>query len=325
MNRTFSKRRIVLTAALAVLAIIYIVQVWSSSRTGIKIVKTEGEPSEITITKGMDSENEIHLVKDSSGNWTLGSKKYPADENTVSAIINSLKEIKILGTAASLSGDGSRYGLDDASKIIVTASDSSKTLITLVVGKNTSTGNQSYVQLDGKNTVLLANKALHSLFDTNENAIRSRRVYSLSPAEISSVKVSGKNGSFTVKKENASQNAAGDENAPLPTTWLLEKTESYADEKISSEKVSAWVSTISSVNVAAWADEVYPGKKEDEPIAEITLLAGGKEYSLSIVYEEEISETESKYLCESNQTPYRFYISAYTAGNVKKTLKDLAD
>ncbi|MBQ2571189.1 MAG: hypothetical protein II579_01835, partial [Treponema sp.] len=63
MNKTFSKRRIVLIAALAVLVLIYIFQVWSSSRTGIKIVKTETEPSEIVITKGMDSENEIHLVK----------------------------------------------------------------------------------------------------------------------------------------------------------------------------------------------------------------------------------------------------------------------
>ncbi|MBQ2207130.1 MAG: hypothetical protein II413_07970, partial [Treponema sp.] len=115
MNKTFSKRRIVLIAALAVLVLIYIFQVWSSSRTGIKIVKTESEPSEIVITKGMDSENEIHLVKCADGEWTLGSKKYPADENSVYSILSAVKEIKVLGTASSLSGDGSRYGLDDAS------------------------------------------------------------------------------------------------------------------------------------------------------------------------------------------------------------------
>ncbi|MBQ5451167.1 MAG: DUF4340 domain-containing protein, partial [Treponema sp.] len=213
MNKTFSKRRIVLIAALAVLVLIYIFQVWSSSRTGIKIVKTETEPSEIVITKGMDSENEIHLVKGADGEWTLGSKKYPADENSVYSILSAVKEIKVLGTASSLSGDGSRYGLDDASKITVTAMDSGKALLTLAVGKNTSTGNQSYIQLDGKNTVLLANNALHSLFDTNEDALRSKKVYALSSSEISSVSLSGKDGSFTVKKETLP--SSGDENSPV--------------------------------------------------------------------------------------------------------------
>ena len=229
MNKTFSKRRIVLIAALAVLVLIYIFQVWSSSRTGIKIVKTESEPSEIVITKGMDSENEIHLVKGADGEWTLGSKKYPADENSVYSILSAVKEIKVLGTASSLSGDGSRYGLDDASKITVTAMDSGKDLLTLAVGKNTSTGNQSYIQLDGKNTVLLANKALHSLFDTTENALRSKKVYALSPSEISSVSLSGKDGSFTVKKESLP--SSDDENSPAATVWRLEKYEGFGEEK----------------------------------------------------------------------------------------------
>ncbi len=323
MNKTFSKRRIVLIAALAVLVLIYGFQVWSSSRTGIKIVKTEAEPSEIIITKGMDSENEIHLVKTGDSEWTLGSKKYPADENSVYSILSAVKEIKILGTASSLSGDGSRYGLDDASKITVTAMDSGKTLLTLAVGKNTSTGNQSYIQLDGKNTVLLANKALHTLFDTSENTLRSKKVYALSPSEISSVTVSGKDGSFTVKKETLP--SSGDENSPAATAWRLEKYEGFGEEKISSEKVSAWLNTISAVSVSAWSDQPYSGKKDDALVAELSLVADGKDYTLQIVSEEKISETETKYLCESNQTPYRFYISAYTAGNVKKTLKDLAD
>lgn len=323
MNKTFSKRRIVLIAALAVLVLIYIFQVWSSSRTGIKIVKTESEPSEIVITKGMDSENEIHLVKGADGEWTLGSKKYPADENSVYSILSAVKEIKVLGTASSLSGDGSRYGLDDASKITVTAMDSGKALLTLAVGKNTSTGNQSYIQLDGKNTVLLANKALHTLFDTSENTLRSKKVYALSPSEISSVSVSGKDGSFTVKKETLP--SSGDENSPAATAWRLEKYEGFGEEKLSSEKVSAWVNTISAVNVSAWSDQPYSGKKDDALVAELSLVADGKDYTLQIVSEEKISENETKYLCESNQTPYRFYISAYAAGNVKKSLKDLAD
>ena len=323
MNKTFSKRRIVLIAALAVLVLIYGFQVWSSSRTGIKIVKTEAEPSEIIITKGMDSENEIHLVKTGDSEWTLGSKKYPADENSVYSILSAVKEIKILGTASSLSGDGSRYGLDDASKITVTAMDSGKTLLTLAVGKNTSTGNQSYIQLDGKNTVLLANKALHTLFDTSENTLRSKKVYALSPSEISSVTVSGKDGSFTVKKETLP--SSGDENSPAATAWRLEKYEGFGEEKISSEKVSAWLNTISAVSVSAWTDQPYSGKKADDLVAELSLVADGKDYTLQIVSEEKISENETKYLCESNQTPYRFYISAYAAGNVKKSLKDLAD
>ncbi|MBO4385640.1 MAG: DUF4340 domain-containing protein [Treponema sp.] len=323
MNKTFSKRRIVLIAALAVLVLIYGFQVWSSSRTGIKIVKTEAEPSEIIITKGMDSENEIHLVKTGDSEWTLGSKKYPADENSVYSILSAVKEIKILGTASSLSGDGSRYGLDDASKITVTAMDSGKTLLTLAVGKNTSTGNQSYIQLDGKNTVLLANKALHTLFDTSENTLRSKKVYALSPSEISSVTVSGKDGSFTVKKETLP--SSGDENSPAATAWRLEKYEGFGEEKISSEKVSAWLNTISAVSVSAWSDQPYSGKKDDALVAELSLVADGKDYTLQIVSEEKISENETKYLCESNQTPYRFYISAYAAGNVKKSLKDLAD
>ncbi|MBQ2481987.1 MAG: hypothetical protein II516_12180, partial [Treponema sp.] len=83
--------------------------------------------------------------------------------------------------------------------------------------------------------------------------------------------------------------------------------------------------TISAVSVSAWSDQPYSGKKDDALVAELSLVADGKDYSLQIVSEEKISENETKYLCESNQTPYRFYISAYAAGNVKKSLKDLAD
>ena len=324
MNKAFSKRRIVLLISLTVLVLIYIAQLWSSSRTGVKIIRTEGEPSKIVITQGMDTEGEIQVEKSADGNWTLGSKKYIADENSVSSIINAIKEIKILGTAAALSGDGSRYGLDDASKITVEIFDGEKSLRSAVIGKNTSTGNQSYIQLDGKNTILLANKALHSIFDTSEDALRSKKVFSLSPKEISSVMVTGESGTFSVKKESPASSEQTEEDAPLATVWLLEKADNYDGEKISSEKVSAWVNSLSSINAASWADEETSASTSAN-LAEITITAQGKDYTVQLISEEKISEAETKYLCKSNQSPYLFYIPAYTAGNIKKQLKDLFD
>lgn len=321
MKKTFSKRTITLIALTAVLALIYILQIIATSKTGVKTIKTEIDSEEITITKGMNSLEEIHLVKTSENQWVVGENQYPAESSTVSGFERSLKEIKLLGAVSSVTNNAERYGLDDGHKITVSSYANKKVLHTISIGKNTSTGNQCYVQLDGKNTIYLASGALHSTFDATTDSVRSKNVYSLPSSEISSVTVKTKDGLYTLQKETKDST----DDTPAKVSWNLTENTTGTNVSVSSEKVSSWLNSVSSVNVSSWDKNSSGYKKDADAVATLSVKSSSDEIEIQILEQEEVSESETKYLCASNKSKYNFYVSKYTASNINKNLEELAD
>jgi len=159
-----SKKRSVLLYAIAVLAIIWIIQLVENSKSGVELLKLKTPATTFVIQQpGVD---DITLTlkdsvpadsKDPDGKqveeWTINNDKI-AGESHITTLKNVMESIKVLGTVSS-SNDIERYELDDTHAITIIAKDGDKTLRTLVLGKKSTTGSQTYAQIDGSSDIVV--------------------------------------------------------------------------------------------------------------------------------------------------------------------------
>ena len=326
-------RKIVLLALIGVLLAIYILQLVLGGRNHIQTLSLEETPDAIVIQGGADAAGALRLVS-RDGQWFAGEQEYPADQDVVSGMLDALGALRLLGTVSgNADGDLERYGLEGGG-ITVTASREGKTLRTLFVGRNTSTGSQSYVRVDGASAVYLAAGALHTTFAATLDSVRSKRVYTLDADEVSRVSVVSPEGSFSFTRNAVAavpQETQDDGTvtvAPAPqNVWQLSSGDaSYADASPDDAKVSAWVRTLASLSASTWlADGAQPPSASPE--ATVTIEAGGKSYRVSVYAAagadgEEADEVE-EYVAASSESPYLFTVQPYVRLRFCKPLGDL--
>ncbi len=171
-------RKIALLSAIAVLLVVYILQVSVLGRTKVKTVFTAEEIDSVEISKNgghilsLKKENEKWLVED-----------FAAMENRANRIVNSVNEIKILSTVSYDLGDLERYGLNDENAVKVVASSGGKVMRTLYVGKDSVAGGQCYVMLDGEKKIYLAQGSLKSTFEVSADDLKEKAQQEDSQAE----------------------------------------------------------------------------------------------------------------------------------------------
>nr|WP_318716028.1 DUF4340 domain-containing protein [uncultured Treponema sp.] len=165
MNKLYT-RKIVLLSVIAALLAVYIVQLAFSGKNKVKVITVEDNIDLVMIDNG----GEKLTISKNGDNWFVGDTKLPCQLNRANGIVNAINEIKVLGNVASGSAaDYERYGFDNG--IIVEAFSGEKLVRSLVVGKNTATGSQCYVRMDGKSTVCLVQGALRSTFEATADDI----------------------------------------------------------------------------------------------------------------------------------------------------------
>lgn len=345
MNKTMT-RKVLLLSLIAVFLCIYILQLVFNGRSKIKDVTLEATPDSILIVKGKDPANESNSVRLTYENssWNVGEKKYPADSATATKMSDGIKTIKLLGIITRNAGVAAeKYGLDDASKLVVTGFKEGKSVRTITVGKDTTAGGQCYVQIDGKDTVYLADGSLHDTYGATIDAIRSKDVYAVTADDIVSVRVTTAEGTYAVQKnvpkadlttagsdskkadkakDTKAKDTKADEAAPAeqPKWTLTENTTALTAAAPDEEKVASWAKSLSSLKVSSWAaeNETLPA---ETPTATVSLAAAGKEYTVTIY---KIDGDDPRYICSANTTPYLFYVTKYSAEKFTKALSDLA-
>lgn len=295
-------RKIFLLSAIALLAVIFVIQCIFAGRSPVKEwnLKESVDSIEITSSKGS-----VKLVKEGE-NWFVGDKKYPADSDDAEDLAEALTSIKTLGVLTRSTADESRYGLDENTKITVKGSKDGKILRTLYVGKDSSTGSQSYIKIGDSSEILLASDSYHDLFTTDTEALRDCKIFSVKAEEISNVSVEAETGSFNVAK-------SGD-----PAVWTFVPADSNGD----SEKIATWVKTLNTLTADSFAPETTAFPTEN--LEKITLTAGDKQ--ITVKFAKAISENpdaEEKYICSSSESDYLFYVSNYIYKKFIKNVKAL--
>ena len=143
-----SKRKIILLTACVLLLGIYIAQLASSLRSSVKNKTLGADPDKLTIE---NASAVIELAKSDDG-WTVGERRYKADTNAADALVNAVKNIRVLDTVAQAGNDtiDEHYEIDKANAIVVKAYKGNKLMHTLTIGKTSSTAHRSEERRVGK-------------------------------------------------------------------------------------------------------------------------------------------------------------------------------
>lgn len=325
MNRTAVKKSVLFILAI-VLLIVFVLQVSISGRTKISVLSVKKDIDTITIEKKSDL---VRLEK-IDGKWKVSSNDDPqflcdVAEYSVNSIVDSITSLRLLGTVSS--GGASRvqrYGLDSDSKIYVNAYGKGKVLRSIAVGKNSSSGNKCYIQVDGKKSVVIADTSLHTIFDKTLPSLREKNLYNISSDSISSVSIKKSGVEFEillslVEMKDETESSGIQININPMTEWTVAKhPEGMEDAVLNQGAVGTWIADLASVDVSQWCEkDVTLPEKEPDIVANIAV--GGMMYSIDMY----LDEQEDKYLCSTNRTKGLFYISKANAESIAKNLDDL--
>ncbi|MGI5096947.1 DUF4340 domain-containing protein [Treponema socranskii] len=297
-----SKRKIILLTACVLLFGIYIAQLASSLRSSVKNKTLGADPDKLTIE---NASAVIELAKSDDG-WTVGERRYKADTNIVDALVNAVKNIRVLDTVAQAGNDtvDERYEIDKTNAIVVKAYKGNELVRTLTIGKASSTGSQSYLTLDGKKDICLVSGTLRDTFKKDVAALRSKVVYAVDTSDLTAVSESMGSTVLSIVK-------SGD-----PAAW----TATGSTVGVDAEKAANWAASLTRLNADSWLDDDFVLPAASESVTVIT--AGGKAITVS-VYKEGDGD-EAKYYGTCSETPYKFSLSRYSAGKYLKTAADIS-
>ena len=297
-----SKRKIILLTACVLLLGIYIAQLASSLRSSVKNKTLGADPDKLIIE---NASAVIELAKSDDG-WTVGERRYKADTNAADALVNAVKNIRVLDTVAQAGSDAvdERYEIDKTNAIVVKAYKGNELVRTLTIGKASSTGSQSYLTLDGKKDIYLVSGTLRDTFKKDVAALRSKSVYTVDSNDLTAVSESMGSTVLSIVK-------SGD-----PAAW----TASGGAASVDAEKAASWAASLAVLNADSWLDDDFILPAANESVTVIT--AGDKAITVS-VYKEGDGE-EAKYYGTCSETPYKFSLSRYSAGKYLKTAADMA-
>ncbi len=160
----------ILLISIAVLAVIYALQLAFMNRSTAKTFKLKDKITSLTIEKG----DETILLTLEGGLWYVGKDKLAAEDEKVVELINAVSNIKTLQTVSRSNADAEleRYGLADVTTMNVTAKKDDKTVRTIKIGKNAAGSISTYIQLDGSSETMLATGSLRSKFDVKEESLK---------------------------------------------------------------------------------------------------------------------------------------------------------
>jgi hypothetical protein len=328
-----TKQKTILFSAIAVLLLVYIFQVCLSFEKTTTEISIKDKPDFISL----EYSGNITAIKNNGTQWLTEKNQYPIGNANVNTIMAPLENLKILEKVSTIKSESalSRFGLSNPLVIKATLKNTplktltkgksikgaSKKLSAILIGKPSSTGNQTYIKFEGNNDVYLASGDFSALLSMTEESLRDKNVISVKKDEIVSLQVMNSDGMWALEKTGENEKAS----------WAVKNVVGISQTaELDSEKLEAYLGEISTIAASGFAsdDVKLPITSETE----IIFNAGLKTIKLT-VYKIENSSTqmgrlaktdEVQYLCTSSETPYKFYIPSYKAQSLKKSLADLS-
>ena len=146
----FSKRTKILAGVAAVLAVICVAQFFLGLKSPQKTFKVKGEPDYISV----ENSGSALVLQRNGSDWFCGAQKL--DKAKMDSLVKSLSVVKTLNVASRSDSAATleRYGLDQA--ISIQAKMGAKDFQKILVGKESVSGSQAYVKVNGKKEIYLA-------------------------------------------------------------------------------------------------------------------------------------------------------------------------
>ncbi|GAB6094886.1 hypothetical protein JCM14469_11380 [Desulfatiferula olefinivorans] len=275
-----------------------------------------------TVTRIELNRGEATLVLEKNGNdWVVGPSKLPAMATLAGAMVTAVRDLT-LTALVSESKSYTRYDLDEAHRIRVTAFADGKAVRTFDVGKVAGSFNHTFVKIDGDHRVYHAAENIKTVFDKTENALLDKKVLAFDSTTVNGLTV--KDGDISLALERKRDTVPVDvtsednteENAPSPPpaeTWV----DASGSEK-DTDKVTALISLISRVTCESYV----PEKAKDAwagPVIEITVSAD-RLYTLSVFPP---ADETSSFPAVSSESAFSFLIPRAKVDDIRKKIGDI--
>jgi hypothetical protein len=300
-------RKLILIIADAVLLAICIIQGVLAGRDGVVNFNCSNDIDELVFELPAES---FTLVKDGE-DWFGGEKKFLVTKSYVDNYIEGISAIRALDKVASLANANAaeRYELDEGHRITVTAKKGGKVLRTLLIGKDSSAGSQTYIAVDDKKDIYLASGNIRSTFNASLKSIRSKQVWQLDKASITGVTLRKADSTVALSKMGS-----GDD-----VVWNISPAEIQVDGAIAQN----WFDSLANLTTPVWHEENE--KLGGNKLVDAEIACGYKTVKLSL-YEIPAEGDDGKvtYWAESSETPYVFELASYAADRFLKKAEDFA-
>lgn len=325
-------RKMTLLALIAVLLCVYVVQLIQAGRSPIKEFVLKEDADELEFASAANGTVLLHKAADG---WTIGEQAYIADSDLVGDIAKSAASVRTLGTVSHSSSEetAQRFGLDDGNVITVTVRKDGKTLRTLQIGKAATTGDQTYIRVDGKSDIFMASGTLRDTFGKAGEDLRDKHIYSFNTSDVTAVHVDGEKGAFTATKAFGSEGAVWSLADTAAVGADLASAEPASDEDAAdaeaekapaadSGKIASWVTQVSSLDAQSFADDSvsFP----EAVMGSIEISAGTNRATVTVakIAGESADGSADRYLCKASGCKYLFYISKANAERLLKNPQD---
>ncbi len=292
MKTTLSKSKIIYLAVIAALVVILVIQQIAGRDITPDIPVVDAAVDGMTIVNGDET---IKLTK-SGDSWIAGDEQYPGDSEKIDGLVKKITGITALEKVSS-SGFFRPYQLEEQEAVQVSILEKGSSVRTVLIGKASPTGRQSYLRFPDSDEVLLVSGNLRRDFELSLDDLRNKLIFAVDPASISRVELSGPDGD----PEGIIRSEEG---------WTTDD-----GEMLDQEKVSTFVR-----NFERFTAVSYPEASLDtgELLKHIRLETDKGEISVEIIL-----ENEQGYLARSSASPYIFQIPKYRGQQIIKTAADL--
>ncbi len=176
----------------------------------------KARPSQITLRRGKSM---INIQMDSvngSPLWVITSPiRTKADQESVDALINTLKKLKYMRIISGSKENLSDFGLDDPSLLItITAGNKSKTLI---LGGLSPVKDGYYAMISGNKNIYLISTSAHDILNMNLYDLRDKGIFSLKAGNVKRLTINRDHFTWNLIKLNDKWHLQGEPDFPVDT------------------------------------------------------------------------------------------------------------
>ena len=309
-----TKRKAILLAILAVLCVVFALQMAFSRGGKQETLELANTPDRLEISSMENGSFALVRLDPSPENeadgWAIEENGFSADSTAVRRMLNAITSLKLLG-AVSSDAESVNFGLDGESAITVEAFFGGESMRIVKIGKAAPTGAQTYAVVDGARQVQLVSGNIRDAFNRSAEAVRSRRIFSLDQSQIARIEVSSAHGEFTLERQGE------------PPAWQVTASDIPGFIATDTEATASWVSSVVTLTALNFEDEGLNLPETPAGRVVFALLPDetGEPYEATLaLYAPE--EEGGAYLGVSSECAQPFSVSSYTA---ERYLKNPAD
>jgi len=251
--------------------------------------------NKIVIRKG--KQNPIILTKKDNV-WIINNnQKYKVDRKKIDYILNDISNLKLV-SLVSKGNNYERYLLDRENKINISIWEKQSKIFAFSIGKLSPNYTSTYITLENKPAIYLAQGNLKTTFDTDIEDLRDKHVLVFNVNDINKIKINFKGENLILTKKN--------------NQWT-------SDKKVNN-KIVDLIQQLQTMECESFLQETKI-KSTGTKYIEIELVTNSSTHFLRLSKSKE--GKNSIYIGESSNLPDKFKLSDYMVEELEKDLENI--